>query len=97
MRPRATPPEPGPIRVGPEETDRGGEGRLRVEVEIARAGRSSWHTVEVPPGTLVRAVLRELRLAPEGSAVMIGGASVPLDTPIETPLKIVVVPTFSGG
>ncbi len=70
---------------------------VRLEVEIARAGRTSSRVLEVPPGTLVRTVLRQLQLAPEGSAVMIGGVSVPLDTPVETPLKLLVVPTFSGG
>jgi sulfur carrier protein ThiS len=45
----------------------------------------------------VRTLLRELGHAAEGSAVLIDGVSVPLDTPIETPTRLVVVPTFSGG
>ncbi|HXQ93620.1 MAG TPA: MoaD/ThiS family protein [Thermoplasmata archaeon] len=51
----------------------------------------------VPNGTSVRALLRQLGHPPEGSAVLVGGVSVPLDTPIDSPMRLVVVPTFSGG
>ena len=70
---------------------------LRVEVEIARGGRTRPVEVAVAPGTLVRAVLRESGEAPEGCAVLIEGTPVPLDTPIERSLRLTVVPTFSGG
>ena len=90
-------PREGGVDAAPEALPGRGSSQVRLEVEIARAGRTSSHVLEVPPGTLVRTVLRQLQLAPEGSAVMIGGVSVPLDTPVETPLKLLVVPTFSGG
>lgn len=72
-------------------------GKLRVEVEVARAGRSrtSWHEVE--PGTLVREIVRSAGEAPEGCAVLIGETPVPLDTQVERAVRLTVVPTFSGG
>jgi sulfur carrier protein ThiS len=45
----------------------------------------------------VRAVLRDLGHAAEGSAVLIAGVPVPLDTAIEAKTRLTVVPTFSGG
>jgi sulfur carrier protein ThiS len=71
---------------------------VRVEVVVARGSRPGPPAVRwVPPGTAVRAVLRDLGHAPEGSAVLIDGTPVPLDTPIEAPTRLTVVPTFSGG
>ena len=70
---------------------------VRVEVEVARAGGSKSFERDVPVGTLVRAVVRAVGEAPEGSAVLVDGVSVPLDTPITTPLRLTVIPTFSGG
>ena len=70
---------------------------LAVQVEVARAGRSSDHAREVAPGTLVKEVVRSVGEAPEGCAVLIDGVSVPLDTPLDRPVRLVVVPTFSGG
>ena len=70
---------------------------VRIEVEIARAARSVVVARSVPRGTLVKQVVRDVGEAPEGSAVLIDGRSVPLDTPIVAPLRLVVVPTFSGG
>ena len=70
---------------------------VRVEVEVARAGRSVVHERRVAPGTLVKQVVRSVGEAPEGAAVLVDGVSVPLDTPIDAPLRLVVVPTFSGG
>ncbi len=75
----------------------GGTGSVRVVVEVTRGGSVEQHRARVPVGTAVRAVLRQVGCAPEGSAVMIDGTSVPLDTPIERPLRLTVVPTFSGG
>jgi len=71
--------------------------KFRVEVEVARGGRSRSAHFEVELGTLVRAVVRLAGEAPEGCAVLIGETPVPLDTPIERPLHLTVVPTFSGG
>ena len=68
-----------------------------VEVEVARARPSVVRRQSVPPGTLVKEVVRSVGEAPEGSAVLIDGVSVPLDTPIDRPLRLVIVPTFSGG
>ncbi len=70
---------------------------VRVTVDVARAGARSVRRVDVPPGTLVRELLHRLGLAPEGSAVLIAGTSVPLDLPLDAPVTITVVPTFSGG
>jgi sulfur carrier protein ThiS len=66
-------------------------------VELARARASVLHSRRVAPGTLVREVVRSVGQAPEGSAVLVDGVSVPLDLPIERPVRLVVVPTFSGG
>ncbi|MCI4362073.1 MAG: hypothetical protein L3J77_02625 [Thermoplasmata archaeon] len=54
-------------------------------------------TVMVPVGTRLRDVLRDQGHAPEGSAVLLDGHPVPLDTRIERPVRFTVVPTFSGG
>lgn len=72
-------------------------GRVSIVVEIARPGRAKTHELEVPCGALLRAVLRELGLSPEGCAVLVEDRSVPLDTPVTVPGRYVVVPTFSGG
>jgi len=66
-------------------------------VELTRAGRTSVRRVEVPRGTLVRVALKQLGEAPEGSAVLLGDTPIPLDTPLDGPTRLVVVPTFSGG
>jgi sulfur carrier protein ThiS len=71
--------------------------KLRVEVEVARGGRRRSSRFEVEPGTLVREVVRSAGETPEGCAVLIGETSVPLDTPIERPVRLIIVPTFSGG
>ncbi len=70
---------------------------LALEVEVARAGRSHIHHLEIAPGTLVREAVRRIGLAPEGTAVLIDGVPVPLDLPLHGVARIVVVPTFSGG
>ena len=71
--------------------------RLVIEVEVARAGRSTLHAVPAEAGTLLRDVIRHVGQAPEGSAALIDGIPVPLDTPLERSVRVVVVPTFSGG
>jgi len=70
---------------------------LAIEVEVARAGRTHTHRLEVVSGTLVREVVRGVGLAPEGTSVTMDGSPVPLDQPIDRAGKIVVFPTFSGG
>jgi sulfur carrier protein ThiS len=45
----------------------------------------------------VRSALRSLGHFPEGSAVLLEDVPIPLDTPIDGPVRLVVVPTFSGG
>ena len=71
--------------------------KVRVDVEVARGGRSRRARFEVDPGILVRAVIRLAGESPEGCAVLIGETPVPLDTPIERAVKLTVIPTFSGG
>ncbi len=71
--------------------------KVRVQVEVARGGRSRHARFSVAPGTLVRAVVRLAGEAPEGCAVLIGETPVPLDTPLERSVRLTVIPTFSGG
>ncbi len=70
---------------------------LAVAIEITRAGSVERRALSVAPGTLVRTALRAVGQAPEGSAVLVDDEPVPLDTPIDRPLTLTVVPTFSGG
>ncbi len=82
------PPERLPLSASPP---------LEVEVEVARAGRSQRYRRLVPAGTLVKQLVREVGESPEGSAVLVDGVSIPLDTPLTAPTRLVLVPTFSGG
>jgi sulfur carrier protein ThiS len=66
-------------------------------VEIARAGAHQRRSLAVVRGTLVRDVVRRWGGSPEGCAVLIEDVSVPLDLAIDRPVRLVVVPTFSGG
>ncbi|MGB6443436.1 MAG: hypothetical protein WBF81_09100 [Thermoplasmata archaeon] len=66
-------------------------------VEIARGGAVDRRRIRVASGTLVRTALRAVGQAPEGCAVLVAEVSIPLDTPIDRPLRLTVVPTFSGG
>jgi sulfur carrier protein ThiS len=70
---------------------------ITIRVELTRASTVLHRTVRVPPGTLVRAVLRDLGEPAEGSAVLLGDQPVPLDTPLDRPVRLIVLPTFSGG
>jgi len=70
---------------------------IAVEVEVARGGRTVVHVRRVPSGTLVKQLVKSVGEIPEGTAVLIDGVSVPLDTRLEAPTRLVVVPTFSGG
>jgi sulfur carrier protein ThiS len=68
-----------------------------VDLELTRAGSVDRRTVHVPLGAPVRAALRAAGQAPEGCAVLVGEVPIPLDTPIDGPVRLVVVSTFSGG
>jgi sulfur carrier protein ThiS len=71
---------------------------VSVEFDVARGRRPGPAvTVSVEVGTPLRQVLRTLGHAPEGSAVLLDGVPVPLDTRIERAARFTVVPTFSGG
>ena len=83
------PPETLPLSASPA--------RVRVTVEVARAGRVVRRVFDVPPGTLVREAVRRVGHSPEGCAATIDDTPVPMDLPVERPVRIVVVPTFSGG
>ena len=84
-------------RPAPERLPLSASPGVRVEVEVARAGRSTVEERVVPVGTLVKQLVRAVGEVPEGAAVLVEGVSVPLDSPIERPLRLVIVPTFSGG
>jgi len=71
--------------------------RIRVEVEVTRGNGSRLSRHDVTVGTLARAVVRQAGKSPEGCLVMVGDTPVPLDTPIDRPVRLTVVPTFSGG
>jgi sulfur carrier protein ThiS len=87
-RGQAPRPEPLPLSASP---------LLRIDLTVARAGRSDRHTVRVPKGTPLRVVLRSIGQAAEGSAVLAGDRPVPLDLPLERNSRFTVIPTFSGG
>ena len=70
---------------------------VEVAVEVARAGESQRSIARVAVGTLVRDAVRPYVGSPEGCAVLIDEESVPLDLPIDRPVRLLVVPTFSGG
>jgi sulfur carrier protein ThiS len=70
---------------------------LSIEIEVVRGARSELHHLQLPTGTLVREAVRKIGLAPEGTAVLDGETPVPLDLPLDRPLRLIVVPTFSGG
>jgi len=53
--------------------------------------------LRVAPGTPVRELLKRVGEAPEGCAVLWDDTPLPLDTPVERAVRLVVVPTFSGG
>jgi len=71
--------------------------RFRVSVEVVRSSRTRRSHFDVPAGTLVRDLVRRAGESPEGCAVLDGETPLPLDSPIDRPLRLTVVPTFSGG
>jgi sulfur carrier protein ThiS len=83
------PPEHLPLSASPR--------TVRVVFEVTRGAGVREHPLTVPEGTLVRVALRAIGQAPEGSAVLDGATPVPLDTPLDRPIRLTVVPTFSGG
>jgi sulfur carrier protein ThiS len=87
----------GAGRPGPERLPLSASATVTVEVEIARGGGAPLRILSVRAGTTVKELVRSLGEAPEGSAVLVGGVSVPLDTPLDGPVRLTVVPTFSGG
>jgi sulfur carrier protein ThiS len=70
---------------------------IPLVVEVTRGGSVERHELAVACGTLVRATLRTLGHSPEGCAVLEADVPIPLDTPIDRPMRLTVVPTFSGG
>jgi sulfur carrier protein ThiS len=68
-----------------------------VAIEFRRNGRSEVHEVSVDPTSPVRVVLRQLGYPPEGSAVLDGEQPLPLDEPVGTRTRLIVLPAFSGG
>jgi sulfur carrier protein ThiS len=89
----------GPGRSAPPETLplSAPLGPVEVTVEVGRAGRTVLRTVVLARGRPVSDAVREVGEAPEGCAVLVDGTSIPLDTPVEGPLRITVLPVFSGG
>jgi sulfur carrier protein ThiS len=81
----------------PEALPLSASGAIGIEVEVARAGRTRHRHLAVAPGTLVKELVRATGASPEGVAVLVDGRSIPLDTPLERPVRLVIVPTFSGG
>jgi sulfur carrier protein ThiS len=71
--------------------------KVRVVLELTRAGSVERHEVDVEAGSIVRLALRAIGQAAEGSLVLEDEVPVPLDTPIERPARFTVVSTFSGG
>ncbi len=70
---------------------------VAVTLEITRSSSVRRRRIRVPLGTPVRAALRSAGLAPEGSAVLVEDTPIPLDMPIDRPLRLTVISTFSGG
>jgi len=88
-RPRSRPPEILPLSASPD--------GIPLDLEIARAGRSQRSSVRVARGTHVRDAIRAVAGSPEGCAVLLDGVPIPLDLPVDRPMSLVIVPTFSGG
>jgi sulfur carrier protein ThiS len=91
VRPRPDP-ETLPLSASPSPR------MVDVQFDVARGRRAGpVVTVSVAVGTRLREVLRSQGHAPEGSAVLLDGTPVPLDTRIDRPMRFTIVPTFSGG
>jgi len=70
---------------------------VSVVLELTRAGTVARRRLRLPVGTPVRTALQRIGQAPEGSAVLLDDVPVPLDLPIDRPMRLTVVSTFSGG
>ncbi|MGI0132763.1 MAG: hypothetical protein ACREDK_06715 [Thermoplasmata archaeon] len=70
---------------------------VRVEFDVGGAGELRVVSVEVPRGSPLKVALRAIGQPPEGCAVLLKDVPVPLDLPLDTPLRFTVVRTFSGG
>ena len=70
---------------------------VTVVLELTRAGAVERRRLTVEVGATVRSVLRRAGRLPEGCAVLEAETPVPLDTPIDRPVRLTVVSTFSGG
>jgi len=70
---------------------------VSVVLDLTRGAAVDRRRLQVAVGTPVRTALRSAGQAPEGSAVLLDDTPIPLDTPIDRPLHLVVVSTFSGG
>jgi len=88
-RPRSRPSETLPLSASPDD--------VALDLEVARAGRSERSSVRVARGTPIREAIRSVAGSPEGCAVLVDGVPVPLDLPVDRPMSLVIVPTFSGG
>ena len=87
----------GAVSPAPEPLPLSASGTVEVEVYVARGAARPSQRRTVRAGTPIKELLRSLGEAPEGSAVLVDGVSVPLDTPLDRAVRLVVVPTFSGG
>ncbi|HXY46798.1 MAG TPA: hypothetical protein VEK13_02720 [Thermoplasmata archaeon] len=70
---------------------------ISVVLEVTRGASVRRRRIRVPAGTQVRAALHSAGLPPEGSAVLLEESPIPLDTPIDRPMRLIVISTFSGG
>jgi hypothetical protein len=64
---------------------------------VERAGRTETRTARVAAGTPLRLALRAIGELGEGCAVLDGARPLPLDTPVDRPRRLRLIPTFSGG
>ncbi len=70
---------------------------VSVTLELTRGASVRRRRVRIPRGAPIRAALRAADLPAEGCAVMLDETPVPLDLPLDRPVRLVVVSTFSGG
>ena len=71
--------------------------KVSVVLEVTRGASVRRRRIRVPVGSEVRTALRAAGLPPEGSAVLLEDVPIPLDAPIDRPLRLIVISTFSGG
>jgi sulfur carrier protein ThiS len=93
----SAPREPSIERADEGETRRLPLPPLTIQLTVARGAVRSPRSVELPGGSLVRDAVRTVGFAPEGTAVLLEGRPIPLDTRLAEGMSLVVVPTYSGG